>query len=149
MSVQTTLFGNKNVLHVYLPLSSSPGMTISYFCHDAKRRRGGDPRLNVIMTPCLCSAVSAARRALSLLFLCHVPLSLQHVELCLFCFCAMFRCLCSMSSSVSFVSAPCSAVSAARRALSLSFLYRNRSSCSCADLRALLGLLWAPCLNKL
>jgi len=26
------------VLHVYLPLSSSPGMTISYFCHDTKRR---------------------------------------------------------------------------------------------------------------
>ena len=41
MSVQTT--------HVYLPLSSSPGMTISYFCRDAKRG-GGGPRLNVIMT---------------------------------------------------------------------------------------------------
>ena len=26
-----------NVLHIYLPLSSSPGMTITYFCHDAKR----------------------------------------------------------------------------------------------------------------
>ena len=48
-SVQMTLFGYKNVLHVYLPLSSSPGMTISYFCHDAKRRGGGGPRLNVIM----------------------------------------------------------------------------------------------------
>ena len=43
MSVQTT--------HVYLPLSSSPGMTISYFCHDAKGGGGGGgPRLNVIMT---------------------------------------------------------------------------------------------------
>ena len=49
MSVQTTLFGYKNVLHVYLPLSSSPGMTISYFCHDAKRG-GRGPSLNVIMT---------------------------------------------------------------------------------------------------
>ena len=45
-----------NVLLVYLPLSSSsPSMTISYFCHDAKRRGGGGgggggPRLNVIMT---------------------------------------------------------------------------------------------------
>ena len=29
MSVQTTLLGYKNVLHVHLPLSSSPGMTIS------------------------------------------------------------------------------------------------------------------------
>ena len=37
----------------------------------------------------------------------------------------------------------CSAVSGARRALSLSFLRRRRFSCSCADLRALLGLLWA------
>ena len=36
MSVQTALFGYKDVLHVYLPLST--GMTISYFCHDAKRR---------------------------------------------------------------------------------------------------------------
>ena len=41
MSVQTTLFGYKNVLHVYLPMSSSPGTTISYFCHDAKRRGEG------------------------------------------------------------------------------------------------------------
>ena len=48
MSVQMTLFGYKNVLHVYLPLSSSPGMTISYFCHDAKRRRGGGPRLILV-----------------------------------------------------------------------------------------------------
>ena len=31
-------------------MSSSQGMTISYFCHDAKRRGGGGPRLNVIMT---------------------------------------------------------------------------------------------------
>ena len=37
----------------------------------------------------------------------------------------------------------CSTVSAARRALSLSFLHRHQSSCSCADLRALLGSLWA------
>ena len=35
----------------------------------------------------------------------------------------------------------CSAVSAARRTLSLSFLRRRRSSCSCADLRPLLELL--------
>ena len=49
MSVQTTLFSYKNVLHVYLPLSSSPGMTISYFCHDAKRGWGRGPRYNVIM----------------------------------------------------------------------------------------------------
>ena len=44
MSVQMT--------HVYLPLSSSPGMTISYFCHDAKRGwgGGGGQRLNVKMT---------------------------------------------------------------------------------------------------
>ena len=46
MELRTIFF---NVLHVYLPLSSSPGMTISYFCHDAKRRGGGGPRLNVIM----------------------------------------------------------------------------------------------------
>ena len=39
----------QNVLRVYLPLSSSPGMTISYFCHDAKRG-GRGPRLNVLMT---------------------------------------------------------------------------------------------------
>ena len=42
----------------------------------------------------------------------------------------------------------CSTVSAARRALSLTFLRRRRSSCSCADLRALLGLLWVSMLNK-
>ena len=40
----------KRHLHVYPPLSSSPGMTISYICHDAKRGEGGDPRPNVIMT---------------------------------------------------------------------------------------------------
>ena len=52
MLVQMTLLGYKNVLHVYLPLSSSPGMTISCLCHDAKRggRGGGGPRFNVIMT---------------------------------------------------------------------------------------------------
>ena len=43
MSVQMTL------IHVYLRLSSSPGMTIRYFCHEVKRG-GGGPRLNVIMT---------------------------------------------------------------------------------------------------
>ena len=32
ISVQTTL----TCTFVYLPLSLSPGMTISYFCHDAK-----------------------------------------------------------------------------------------------------------------
>ena len=37
-----------NVLHVYLPLYSIPGMTISYICHDAKEG-GRGPRLNVIM----------------------------------------------------------------------------------------------------
>ena len=37
-----------NDLHVYLPLSSGPGMTISSLsCHDAKG--GGGPGLNVIM----------------------------------------------------------------------------------------------------
>ena len=41
MSVQMMLFGYKNVLHVYLPLSSTPGMTISYFCHEVKRRGEG------------------------------------------------------------------------------------------------------------
>ena len=41
MSVQTSLLGYKNVLHVYLQLSSSPGMTISCRCHDAKRGGGG------------------------------------------------------------------------------------------------------------
>ena len=41
-----------NVLNVYLPLSSNPSMTITYFCHGG----GGGfssfdlPRLNVIMT---------------------------------------------------------------------------------------------------
>ena len=42
-----TPFGYKNVLRVYLPLSSSPGTTISYFCHDASAKRGGG---DVIMT---------------------------------------------------------------------------------------------------
>ena len=41
-----------------------------------------------------------------------------------------------------------SAVSAARRALSLSFLRRHRSSCSCADLRPLLELLWESMFKK-
>ena len=53
MLVQTTLFGYKNVLHVYHCLHI-PGMTVSYFCHDAKLEGGGGggggPRLNVIMT---------------------------------------------------------------------------------------------------
>ena len=44
-----------NVLHVYLPLSSSPSMTITYFCHGGGGGGGGSssvdlPRLNVIMT---------------------------------------------------------------------------------------------------
>ena len=30
-------------------MPSSPGMTISYFCPYAKRKRGGGPRLNIIM----------------------------------------------------------------------------------------------------
>ena len=30
-------------------MPSSPGMTISYFCHYAKRMGGGGPRLNIIM----------------------------------------------------------------------------------------------------
>ena len=30
-----------NVLRVYLPLPSSQGMTITYFCHDAKGGGGG------------------------------------------------------------------------------------------------------------
>ena len=42
--------GKEAILQVYLPLSSSPGMTISYLCHDSKRMGGGSPRLNVIMT---------------------------------------------------------------------------------------------------
>ena len=41
MLVQMTLLGYKNVLNVYLPLFSSPGMTISCLCHDAKRDGGG------------------------------------------------------------------------------------------------------------
>ena len=40
-------------------------------------------------------------------------------------FTPLLRCLCST------------------KALSLSFLHHRQSSCSCADLRALLGLLWA------
>ena len=52
------------------------------------------------------------------------------------------RAICSPSHywAVLKIFRPCSA---AHRALSLSFLHRHQSSCSCADLRDLLGFLWA------
>ena len=50
-----------------LPLSSSPGMTISYLCHDGKGG-GGGPRLNVIMTLILKKTVGSV--SLSVLVCC-------------------------------------------------------------------------------
>ena len=87
MSVQMTL------IHVYLPLSSSAGMTISYFCHEVKRGGGGGPRLNVIMTLTLFGSVPLQKLKMEE----WVVTSLDHFLT------VDYRVLCDDQSSLAFI----------------------------------------------